>query len=253
LSVHWLPSGKAFEADAYDGADGLQMNYVTGTNNTIRNCRAWWNADDGFDLWENTGTVTIENCWAFWNGYQPGTFLTAGNGSGIKLGQTTGTTITTKYRTVKNCIVHKNRNFGIVENALIGQSDIFNNTVSESGTYSFWFGAWNASVASITNNISYNDAGRDIGGSAVETTNSWQGGLTVTSGDFQSTDDTQLDDARNVDNTLPTITFMKLALGSDLIDAGTDVGLPFTGTDPDIGYTEYSASGSNTATLAWMF
>lgn len=242
-----------FGTDAYDGADGLQMNYVTGTNNTIRNCRAWWNADDGFDLWENTGTVTIENCWAFWNGYQPGTFLTAGNGSGIKLGQTTGTTITTKYRTVKNCIVHKNRNFGIVENALIGQSDIFNNTVSESGTYSFWFGAWNASVSNITNNISYNDAGRDIGGSAIETTNSWQGGLTVTSGDFQSTDDTQLDDARNVDNTLPTITFMKLALGSDLIDAGTDVGLPFTGTDPDIGYTEYSASGSNTATLAWMF
>lgn len=239
--------------DAWDGADGLQINFCTGTGNIIRNCRAWWNCDDGFDLWENTGVATIENCWAFWNGYRPGTFTAAGNGSGIKLGQTTGTTITTKYRTVQNCIVHKNRSFGIVENALLGQSDIFNNTVSESGVYSFWFGAWNASVSNITNNVSYNDAGRDIGGSAIETTNSWQGGLTVNSSDFQSLDDSQLNAARNSDGTLPSITFMKLTSGSDLINAGTDVGLPYTGPAPDLGYAEYSASGTNTASLAWLF
>lgn len=239
--------------DAWDGADGLQINFCSGNGNIIRNCRAWWNCDDGFDVWENLGMVTIENCWSFYNGYKPGTFDTAGNGSGIKLGSTTGTDINTKYRTVTNCIVHKNRSFGIVENQLLGKSDIFNNTVSESGVYGFWFGSWNASVASITNNISYNDAANEIVGNAVTTTNSWQGALSLTSGDFQSLDDSQLDNARNSDGTLPTITFMKLAAGSDMIDAGTNVGLSYTGSAPDLGYAEYSASGTNTATMAWLF
>jgi hypothetical protein len=29
--------------DAWDGADGLQINFCSGTGNIIRNCRAWWN------------------------------------------------------------------------------------------------------------------------------------------------------------------------------------------------------------------
>ena len=96
--------------DAFDGADGLQINYCSGTNNTIRNCRAWWNADDGFDVWENSGAVLIENSWAFWNGYVPGTFTTAGNGTGFKLGSTSNATDAV-LRTLNNNIASKNRSY----------------------------------------------------------------------------------------------------------------------------------------------
>ncbi len=40
-------------------------------------------------------------------------------------------------------------------------------------------------------------------------------------------------------------TFLKLANTSDCIDAGTDVGLPYTAPDPDLGYAEYAAPGGN--------
>lgn len=231
--------------DAYDGADGVQMNFVTGTNNIIRNCRAWWNADDGFDLWENTGKVYLDSCWAFWNGYIPGTFSIAGNGSGIKIGQTSGTTITDTLRWVRNCIAWKNRSFGIVENALLARSVIFNNTVGRSGTYGFWFGAWNASVSYLRNNVSYDDAAIDIAGGAVETTNSWQNAIVVSTGDFQSMDSMQLVGARGVNGELPTLTFLVPASGSDLINAGVDYGY-----GDDIGALQYIApSGFGSSTL----
>ena len=67
--------------------------------------------------------------------------------------------------------------------------------------------------------------------------NSWQV-ATLTSGDFQSLDSTQLYGARS-SNQLPTITFVKLVAGSDLIDAGTDVGF-----GNDIGAFQYSAGGN---------
>lgn len=224
----------------YDGADGVQINFCSGTNNVIRKCRAYWNADDGIDVWENLGTVTIDSCWSFFNGYIPGTFTTAGNGSGIKLGSTTGTNVNTLYRTVTNCVVWKNRSFGIVENALLGKSNIYNNTVGRTGVYGFWFGAWNASVATIKNNISYSES-NDITGNAAPTFNSWQV-ATLTSADFQSLDSTQLYAAR-VSNQLPTLTFVKLVAGSDLIDAGTDVGF-----GNDIGAFQYTAGGNASPT-----
>lgn len=44
---------------------------------------------------------------------------------------------------------------------------------------------------------------------------------------------------RNPDGSLPDITFGKLVEGSDLIDAGMAVGLPYEGAAPDIGAFEY--------------
>jgi hypothetical protein len=224
--------------DAFDGADGFAFNNVTGTNNTIRGCRSYWNADDGFDLWDNNGYVLIENSWSFWNGYVPGTFNTAGNGSGFKLGLTNPHT-TELLRTVQNCVAHKNRSFGIAENQTDCKSNIFNNTISQSGVYGFWFGVWNTTaVATLKNNISYTDKSNQYGAQVVFQTNSWQNGLSATAADFVSTDDSQLDDTRQADGSLPDITFLHLAASSKLKDAGANVGLSFTGTGPDIGAFE---------------
>jgi hypothetical protein len=43
---------------------------------------------------------------------------------------------------------------------------------------------------------------------------------------------------RQADGSLPEIEFLHLASGSDLIDAGVDVGLPFNGKAPDLGAFE---------------
>ena len=65
--------------------------------------------------------------------------------------------------------------------------------------------------------------------------------VTVTDADFVSLDWTEMTRARKSDGSLPDINFLKLAPGSDLIDAGINVGLPYYGNAPDIGYCENTA------------
>ena len=72
---------------------------------------------------------------------------------------------------------------------------------------------------------------------------SWPGwtynpAVTVTNSDFASVDSSQIRLPRKPDGSLPDITFLTLAKGSDLIDAGINVGLPYYGSGPDIGYSE---------------
>ena len=233
-----------YSSSPYDGADGLDMHDLTGSNNTIRGCRAFWNADDGFDFWDNNGYVLIENSWSFFNGYIPGTFNTAGNGSGIKLGSTTNQP-NTLLRTVKNNIVYKNRSYGIVENAAICKSNIFNNTAANNGDIGYWFGSWGTNVATLRNNISYNTPQLSrLSTNDVHDHNSWNGGVSLTAADFQSTDDAQLTRPRQSDGSLPVITFLQLVSNSDLINAGVNVGLPFNGTAPDITFSETGGTGT---------
>ena len=56
--------------------------------------------------------------------------------------------------------------------------------------------------------------------------------------DFNSLDGSQLMRARKTDGSLPDIDFLNLKSGSNLIDAGVDVGLPYYGKAPDIGAFE---------------
>jgi hypothetical protein len=63
--------------------------------------------------------------------------------------------------------------------------------------------------------------------------------VTVSSDDFLSVDEALAEAVRQADGSLPNVDFMRLAAGSDLIDAGTDVGLPYNGSAPDLGAFEY--------------
>jgi len=56
---------------------------------------------------------------------------------------------------------------------------------------------------------------------------------------FASVDEALAEAARQADGSLPDVSFMVLATGSDLIDVGTDVGLPYNGSAPDLGAFEY--------------
>jgi hypothetical protein len=69
-----------------ENADGYAAKLRIGPGNIFRGCRAWNNADDGWDLFAANDVVTIENCWAFANGKPPGGNNPQGDGNGFKLG-----------------------------------------------------------------------------------------------------------------------------------------------------------------------
>lgn len=69
--------------------------------------------------------------------------------------------------------------------------------------------------------------------------NTWDSGVTVNEADFRSLDSTGADAPRSSGGCLPDLPFLHLAEGSDLIDSGVDVGLPYVGEAPDLGGIEY--------------
>jgi MYXO-CTERM domain-containing protein len=83
--------------------------------------------------------------------------------------------------------------------------------------------------------------------------NSWDLKLTPADKDFASTSDPSVSGTgvsveesgalgpRQPDGSLPAVDFLKLAAASQMIDKGTDVGLPFAGAAPDLGAYEFGA------------
>jgi len=233
--------------DPYGGADGFgRTGGSTANHNTFRYCRAWCCCDDGWDHFSSNGYSYIEGCWAFWNGYlneykaDP-----AGDGQGFKLGPgvTNQSAVT---RIVKNCLSVQNRANGFDQNFLEGvgefASHIYNNMSFDNGQWGFRFSLSSGGNADIfRNNISYRDSGGRYSGDAgdIQDHNSWNGGVSVNASDFVSLDVSQLLEARQADGSLPVITFGHLNSRSDLIDAGTYVGISYSGIAPDIGAFEY--------------
>jgi hypothetical protein len=64
--------------------------------------------------------------------------------------------------------------------------------------------------------------------------------VTSTTADFISVDTAGVRGPRKPDGSLPDITFMHLASNSQFVNRGTDVGLPYIGTAPDLGCFETS-------------
>ncbi|MBE0679713.1 MAG: T9SS type A sorting domain-containing protein [Bacteroidales bacterium] len=231
-----------YNPDPYCHADGLDIAETPeGTVNTVRGCRFYANSDDGLDLWNNEGIVVIENCWAWRNGYREDGLTAGGDGAGFKLGATESTYYSVYKRILINNLSVSNRNFGITQNAATCKMFICNNILFDNKKTGIYFSAsWGDAQHVIRNNISYKnvtDAAIGIKLPSVDH-NSWQPGFTITDQDFKSVDPTQLVRPRKPDGTLPDIDFMHLVAGSDLIDTGIDVGLPYLGGAPDLGAFE---------------
>ncbi|HEX2956280.1 MAG TPA: SwmB domain-containing protein, partial [Chitinispirillaceae bacterium] len=98
----------------------------------------------------------------------------------------------------------------------------------------------------LRNNISYRNAYAYKGRTRnISDHNTWDSGApSVSDADFSSLETAQLIRPRKSDGSLPDITFSILASASDLIDAGTNVGLQFLGNAPDIGVFENGISKS---------
>ena len=246
--------------DAYNNFDPVSENGTGGnvdgfgghpasasyTGNVFKGCRAWYNSDDGFDLIKAQAAYTIEDCWAFYNGYKPGGFVGAGDGTGFKAG---GYGMRSKvkmpneipHHVVKNCLAYKNKNKGFYANHHLGGISWFNNTGYQNPSNFCMLNRKSAGEIVdvdgydhiIRNNLSYKPraAGKHIVDVNREEctiiNNSFLPvDMTVGEDDFVSLDPAQLTLPRKADGSLPDIDFLKLKRNSKLYDAG--IGFQFS-------------------------
>jgi len=228
-------------ANGFGVTGGVAQN--TSDNIAFDGCRSWNNADDGFDFYGVDAYITVNNCWSFYNGYDD-SFNPEGNGQGFKLGPNYTTTYnSTVRRVITNCVAAGNKYHGFDQN--YGSSwgtcrmNFYNNTAFGNAQMGWAFNYISGIDNIFKNNIAVNNtAGTANVASSTQDHNSWNGTVTASAADFQSTTISQLTSARQSDGSLPVLTTFHLAAGSDLINAGVDAGLPFTGTAPDMGAFE---------------
>jgi hypothetical protein len=128
---------------------------------------------------------------------------------------------------------------------------LYNNIAYANGAQGFWFGGWSTEPYSyninhtLVNNIEYKNRYKSYlttGSNLITNTFLVNGNNNtnyfVTDTDFVSLDSSQLARPRKADGSLPDITFLHLRSDSDLIDGGTDIGLPYYGGAPDLGVFE---------------
>lgn len=233
------------ELEKGGSGDGFGCHSTSG-GNIFTGCRAYENSDDGFDFIRSPGVCTAEKSWAFNNGFVPDTKTTAGNGAGFKAGgfgkPARNVPNPVPRHVVRKCIAFGNRVQGFYANHHPGGLDFFNNVAFRNGV-DYDMLTDTTSSHEIHNNISMTpDAAiRNFTGGS-DTFNSWNLPVTVSPADFLSVAESEALAPRQADGSLPNVNFMRLAPKSDLIDKGMNVGLPFSGTAPDLGPFETGSS-----------
>ena len=232
----------------YGDADGFAPKLTVGSGNYFYGCRAWKNCDDGWDGYlrgADDVSTTLENCWAFENGYledgaDPGTNA---NGNGFKMGGSDDKTLKHNF-TLKKCLAFKNKVKGFDQNNNRGSMILYNCPGHNNLTadYRITQVLADGKVLIVKNCVDLNKTA-EIGSFAEQAKNSWMDPFVITSDDFISIDETSAYGPRKTNGELPDIGYMHLASGSDLIDAGVDVGLVFAGALPDLGCFETGISG----------
>jgi uncharacterized repeat protein (TIGR02543 family) len=260
----WPSNNLILNSEAFDNkdaasenADGFAAKLTCGNGNIFRGCISHNNSDDGWDLYTKTdtgpiGIILFENCVAYNNGtLTDGTTSANGDKNGFKLG---GSGISVNH-IVRRCVAFGNGHHGFTDNNNLGSIEMSNNTsVNNADTnYSFRAGG----THQFRNNLSYNcpnsdkNTGTDVGNSNVwwindQSTNGKS--LVVSSADFVSL--SVPSNIKNVDGSPNLGTFVALAAGSDLINAGvTATGITFNGSAPDIGAIEYGGTTVTNYTL----
>lgn len=236
-----------FNADSsIENADGFACKLSAGTGNKFIACRAWQNLDDGWDGYlrgaDNIAT-TYENCWAIKNGYLKNGTQGNGDGNGFKTGGSDDKLL--KHHAIyKNCVAVGNVHDGFDHNSNRGNVEIYNCSAYDNGK-NYSFSSTNSlEKLTIKNSNALGTYGSSNASTFDITNNSWQNGITTTEDDFESINYNQLISSRKSDGSLPNVTFFHLKSGSDLIDKGVDVGLPFNGNAPDLGAFESDETGS---------
>jgi parallel beta-helix repeat protein len=194
-------------------ADGISLSGDTGGRHTIRNNHIYNCSDDGIDTWKNVNN-RIEGNIVHNSGRDQG------NGNGFKLGPA-GNNIVTRN------VAYDNRSVGFDMNSG-GGNQLYNNTAYRNTGANFI----SYSLANtFKNNISYTGS-LQLDSRAVQSFNTWN--LQITDPRFVSTDPNSR-------------AFLRLASDSPSIDAGTNVGMSYSGDAPDLGAYEVTASAPASA------
>jgi hypothetical protein len=236
-------------------ADGFAPKLTVGTGNSFYGCRSWQNSDDGWDGYLSTSndvTTTLENCWSFQNGYlQDGVTTNSNmNGNGFKMGGSSAGNLLHNV-VLKDCLAFMNKAKGFDQNHTRGSITLLNCTADHNGlggdSYNFsvpdTLATSAGKVLTVENCISFSPTKAPgyslVPSPAVVLTNSWMSPFAApAAADFVSIDTSGVRGPRKADGSLPDIEFIHLAQGSQFIDAGTVVGLPYNGTKPDLGCFE---------------
>jgi hypothetical protein len=236
-----------------ENADGFGSHSNDDGNVFIGN-RAWENSDDGFDFINSPGVVELIDSWAWRNGFVPDTPQAAGNGAGIKAG---GFLLNPANfpdpddvpgHVIIGNVAFDNRVQGYYANHHPGGIDFLNNTAYDNPRGFDLLAdveteTWPADHF-LRNNISFGNNTNLINATFEDIDdefNTWNAGFAATSSDFVSLVPDGVDGPRQADGSLPQLDFLRLATGSGLIDAGTDVGRAFSGLAPDLGAIETSS------------
>lgn len=265
------PNGRQGDGE---NADGFGVHYqTTGDTTKFYGCRAWWNSDDGWDFISQEFPVVIENSFAMGHGYSDyGTKHPANaNGNGFKAGSSQAGT---GRHIIKNCVAWNNYSSGFYANHSSVGNYWYNNTSynNRGNQFNMWASSWDAAgnrtdgvvltganAHVMKNNVAFPNKTAYIGGEyASGEYNTWNLNITPANSDFVSVADPSLTTTgkdisalagalgpRKPDGSLPDIDFLKLKSGSQMIDRGTDVGIPFVGKAPDLGAYEYGAASSS--------
>ncbi len=239
---------------------------VNNKNNIFRGCRAWYNSDDGFDLINSGEPVLIDNCWAFYNGYSinivTNVVTSRGDGNGFKAGGYGSTTLDkipnpVPRNTIQFCLAIGNKQAGFYSNHHLNGSNWYNNSAYRNKrNYNMLNRKAVNAIDSLrdvpgwghtmNNNLGYGATTSeltDINKAACALTNNYFDlSLTIDNSDFLSLDETLLSAPREADGSLPKNNFLKLKAGSDIIDAGLNIGFSFKGSAPDLGCFEFDSS-----------
>ncbi|MCO7175982.1 LamG-like jellyroll fold domain-containing protein [Sporolactobacillus kofuensis] len=231
-------------------ADGFSCKLNPGNGNYFYGDRAWENSDDGWDLYMAQYPVTIDHCYTWHNGDEKSFNYSgsnwAGNGSGFKLGG--GTSY--GQHVVTNCVSFDNK-YGVNSNhkafdqngssGALGGVKLYNCLAFDSD-WGFYFAVapTQGGPHTFINNVSFDEVKGDakLYSGAVQKNDSWNLPVTANSADFESIATADAKAPRNADGSLPENNFARLTSGSDLIDKGVDVGIPYLGSAPDLGAYE---------------
>lgn len=228
-------SGSCTNCDAYNNVGPTSTSVgntdgfgAHGNGVTFTGCRSWHNSDDGYDCIASYGANTFDHCWAY-------NMTAGGDSNGFKIGGwgTTTPPSSVPVHTVRYCLSANNNAHGFYANHQPGQAANWTNNTSYNNRSANWNMLERVSTTNATdipgtrevfhNNIAFTGTTiiNDNNPAANKTNNSWtKSGVSVSSADFQSTDPTQMTRARNSDGSLPSISFMHLASGSDLTGLG---------------------------------
>ncbi len=234
----------------YGDADGFAPKLTVGSGNTFYGCRSWGNCDDGWDGYlrgANNVTTTLENCWTWGNGYlkngtDPGP---QANGNGFKMGggDDSNSQQLMHHFILKQCLAFRNKVKGFDQNNNVGSMTLLNCTAygNKGPNYRITRTLNAGQTLTVKNCLSF-EGSVELGTFAVQEKNSWMPPFAVTVYDFLSIDPSSASAPRKTDGSLPDIAFMHPAPGSALVDAGVELGLPFSGKAPDLGAFESDAT-----------